>query len=159
MLLQCPDFPPFPPLHPVPPTPSVSPHNIVHVHGSCVYVLRLLYFLYCTLHSQGYSVTTYLFFLIPSPLHPFSPSPLTSGNYLVTNFFSLTAFKPLSFLKRFYFIYLQTEGKGGRKRGRETSVWLPRVPPTGDMACNPGMCPDWEFNQQPLWLVGQCSIH
>ena len=21
-------------------------------------------------------------------------------------------------------------------------------PPTGDLACNPGMCPDWESNQQ-----------
>ena len=23
-------------------------------------------------------------------------------------------------------------------------------PPTGDLACNPGMCPDWELNQQPF---------
>ena len=23
------------------------------------------------------------------------------------------------------------------------------APPTGDLACNPGMCPDWESNQQP----------
>ena len=22
------------------------------------------------------------------------------------------------------------------------------MPPTGDLACNPGMCPDWESNQQ-----------
>ena len=22
--------------------------------------------------------------------------------------------------------------------------------PTGDPACNPGMCPDWELNQQPF---------
>ena len=22
------------------------------------------------------------------------------------------------------------------------------VPPTEDLACNPGMCPDWESNQQ-----------
>ena len=26
------------------------------------------------------------------------------------------------------------------------------VPPTGDLACNPGMCPDWELNQQPFGL-------
>ena len=25
-----------------------------------------------------------------------------------------------------------------------------RSPPTGDPTCNPGMCPDWELNQQPL---------
>ena len=24
------------------------------------------------------------------------------------------------------------------------------VPPTGILACNPGMCPDWELNQHPL---------
>ena len=22
--------------------------------------------------------------------------------------------------------------------------------PTGDLACNPGICPDWESNQQPF---------
>ena len=22
--------------------------------------------------------------------------------------------------------------------------------PTGGLACNPGMCPDWELNQQPF---------
>ena len=25
-----------------------------------------------------------------------------------------------------------------------------RTPPTGDLACNPGMCPDWESNQRPF---------
>ena len=24
------------------------------------------------------------------------------------------------------------------------------APPTGDLACNPGMCPDWELNQRPF---------
>ena len=26
------------------------------------------------------------------------------------------------------------------------------APPTGDMARNPGVCPDWELNQQPFGL-------
>ena len=26
------------------------------------------------------------------------------------------------------------------------------MPPSGDLACNPGMCPDWESNQQPFSL-------
>ena len=30
-----------------------------------------------------------------------------------------------------------------------------RTPPTGDLACNPGMCPDWESNQRPF--VSQAS--
>ena len=27
---------------------------------------------------------------------------------------------------------------------------LSRAPPTGDLAHNPGMCPDWESNQRPF---------
>ena len=27
-----------------------------------------------------------------------------------------------------------------------------RTPLTGNLACNPGMCPDWESNQQPFGL-------
>ena len=27
-----------------------------------------------------------------------------------------------------------------------------RTPPTGDPACNPGMCPNWELNQLPFSL-------
>ena len=26
------------------------------------------------------------------------------------------------------------------------------MPPTGDLACNPGMCPDWELNRWPFGL-------
>ena len=26
------------------------------------------------------------------------------------------------------------------------------APPTGDLACNPGMCPDWESNRRPFGL-------
>ena len=48
------------------------------------------------------------------------------------------------------------EGKGRRKRGRETSICLYvvafRVAPTGDLACNLGMCPDWGLNWRPFGL-------
>ena len=51
-------------------------------------------------------------------------------------------------------------GKGGRKREdgrekeRETSVcgYLSCTPPTGDLAHNPGMCPDWGLNWRPFVL-------
>ena len=40
----------------------------------------------------------------------------------------------------------------GREREREVEKHLcvvaSRVSPTGDLALNPGMCPDWELNQQ-----------
>ena len=56
-----------------------------------------------------------------------------------------------TFLKRFYLFIL--ERKGGRKRGREKSMCgcLSHAPYWGpDLDCNPGMCPDWELNQQPF---------
>ena len=30
--------------------------------------------------------------------------------------------------------------------------WLPLTHPTRDLACNPGMCPDWELNWRPFGL-------
>ena len=34
---------------------------------------------------------------------------------------------------------------------RNINVWLLLTCPlTGDPACNPGMCPDWESNQRPF---------
>ena len=56
------------------------------------------------------------------------------------------------FLKDFIYVYLE-RGEGREKRGRETSMceryiyWLPLThPQLGNLAQNPGMCPDWESN-------------
>ena len=73
MLLVVPMFPLCPPTPSTPP-PSGNPPTMDHVHGSCVQVLWLLHFLYCTLHPHGSSVTAYLYFLIPSPRHLFPRS-------------------------------------------------------------------------------------
>ena len=75
---SCPKFSAFAPLHPALLTLSGNPHTIVHVYGLCIQVLWLLDILYCTSHSHGYSLTTYLYFWIPSPLHPFPYTPLPS---------------------------------------------------------------------------------
>ena len=68
----------FPPLLPSTQYPPHSHRQSPH-HCSCPWVMHvsiwLLHFLYCTLHPHGYSVTSSLYFLIPSPLHPFSPPP------------------------------------------------------------------------------------
>ena len=45
-----------------------------------------------------------------------------------------------------YVIYLFLERGEGREKERNINVWLPLASPTGDLACNPGMCPDWESN-------------
>ena len=49
-------------------------------------------------------------------------------------------------------MYLVVErGKGRKKRGRETSICGCLLhAPTGDLACNPGMCPDWEWYRRPF---------
>ena len=44
------------------------------------------------------------------------------------------------------FIYFQREGKGGREGQKHQCVVASGVPPTGHLAHNSGMCPDWESN-------------
>ena len=73
----------FPPL---PPPPS-TPHSLRQSpdHCSCPWVMRVSSlatpFLYCTLHLHSYCITTYLYFFIFSPLHPFPYMPPPSGNH------------------------------------------------------------------------------
>ena len=39
-------------------------------------------------------------------------------------------------------------GREGEREGeKHRSVVASQVLPTGDLACNAGMCPDWESNQ------------
>ena len=60
------------------------------------------------------------------------------------------------------FIYLFLDRGEGREKDRERNinVWLPLAHPApGNLARNPGMCPDWESNQQPFGLqAGAQSI-
>ena len=48
-----------------------------------------------------------------------------------------------------FYLFIFTEGKGGRKRGRETSMCgcLSHVPHRGPSQ-QPSMCAEWESNQQ-----------
>ena len=67
---------------------------------------------------------------------------------------------PLSshFLKRFYlFIFREREREGEREGEKHQCVVASLVTPTGDLAHNPDMCPDWEWNCDPL--VHSLSIH
>ncbi|KAF6125340.1 hypothetical protein HJG60_009839 [Phyllostomus discolor] len=58
----------------------------------------------------------------------------------------------LLFFKVFY-LFISTE----REREGNISVWLTVTPPTGDLAHNPGICPDWESNRRPFRL--QAGTH
>ena len=54
-----------------------------------------------------------------------------------------------------YFIYLFLERGEGREKEMEGNidVWwsvASHMPPAGYLACNPGMCPDWELSQPPF---------
>ena len=62
-------------------------------------------------------------------------------NYRLISLFCFLFFLKILFIFR----------ERGRQREREgnISVWLPLAcPQMGNLACNPGMCPDWETNQQ-----------
>ena len=54
--------------------------------------------------------------------------------------------------EKIYFIFRQRvreAERGGEKHQRAVAS---HVPPTGDLARNPAMCPDWESNRQPCGL-------
>ena len=59
----------------------------------------------------------------------------------------------LLFFKRFYLSIFREKGREGEKEGEKRQcVVASCAPPTGDLACNPGMCTDWESNQQCFGL-------
>ena len=57
----------------------------------------------------------------------------------------------LSFFFRFYlFIFRERRKEGEREGEKHQCVVSSHAPPTGDLAHNIGMCPDWESNWQPV---------
>ena len=63
------------------------------------------------------------------------------------------------FLILFIYLFIFREG-GGREKERERNIDMQQIhrsvvsctSSTGDLACNPGMCPDWELNRQSFGL-------
>ena len=54
------------------------------------------------------------------------------------------------FEKRFYLFFVLERGREEERDGeKHQCVVASHMPPTGDLAHNPGMCPDWELNYQP----------
>ena len=54
------------------------------------------------------------------------------------------------FFKIFIYLCFERGREGGREGEEHQCVVASHVPPNGGLAHNPGMCPDWESNQQPL---------
>ena len=50
-------------------------------------------------------------------------------------------------LKIFIYLFLERGREGKRQGEKHQCVIASHVPPTGDLACDPGMCPDWESNR------------
>ena len=48
------------------------------------------------------------------------------------------------------FFFRQRGREGGREGEKHQCVVASCTPPTGDVACSPGMCPDWESNRRPF---------
>ena len=74
------------------------------------------------------------------------------GILFLRNFMSSD--KSLKFSKkRFYFNFFRERGMAGKREGeKHQCVVAFKAPPTGDLTCNPGMCPNWELNWQPFGL-------
>ena len=58
---------------------------------------------------------------------------------------SFSFFNRLLFLKRFYLLIFGERGKEG-ERGEKHRLVASHRPQTGDLACNPSTCRDWEAN-------------
>ena len=55
---------------------------------------------------------------------------------------------PFLFFLRFYLFILERGREGEREGEKHQCVVAFCEPPTGNLACNSGMCPDWESNQR-----------
>ena len=51
-----------------------------------------------------------------------------------------------------YILVILREWEGREKEQRESMCGCLLRTPNGDLACNPGMCPDWESSQRPFGL-------
>ena len=50
------------------------------------------------------------------------------------------------------YLFSERGGEEEREGEKHPGVVASCMPPAGDLAHNPGMCPDWEWNQQPFGL-------
>ena len=62
----------------------------------------------------------------------------------------------MNFFKDYLFIFREKGRERKREGEKHQCVVASHITSTGDLACNPGVCPDWELNQQPF--ASQASI-
>ena len=72
----------------------------------------------------------------------------TTKNILILIFLRFCLF--IFIFLKILFIFQQRGRKGERESKKHPCVVASHVPPPGDLACNPGLCPDWKSNQRPF---------
>ena len=55
-------------------------------------------------------------------------------------------------ITKILFIYFRQREREGERGEKHQCVVTSRALLTRDLACNPGMCPDWESNRRPFGL-------
>ena len=59
-------------------------------------------------------------------------------------------FEVYMFFKFNFYLFLERGRKEKEREEKYQCVVAFHTPPIGDLACNPGICPDWELNWQPF---------
>ena len=60
--------------------------------------------------------------------------------------------------KRFYLVSFRERRREGEREGEKYQcVVASCMPPVGDLACNPGVCPPWESNQWSFGLLAHAQ--
>ena len=62
----------------------------------------------------------------------------------------------LFYFFKILFIFRQ-KGREGEREGQKQCVVASHVSPPGDLAHNPGMCPAWEWNGDPVVSMSACN--
>ena len=75
---------------------------------------------------------------------------MTSGPTTISFLNHLTEIITLNFLKDFIYLFLERGREGEREGEKHQCEVAFHMPLTGDLAHNPGMCPDWESNLRPF---------
>ena len=77
--------------------------------------------------------------------------------WLILLFFFYPLFFDVSFFKDFIYIFLERGREGGREGKKHQCVVARCVPPTGDLAHNPDICPNLGIEPATLWFTGRHS--
>ena len=118
--------------------PPCYPKNLTHPY-QCVSFLPPL-----TIVTGGerFLENCYLFHLFSNAILLLTEN---SGS-LLNLFFKIYIHIYLLFYLLFLFTFRERGREGEREREKHQCVVAFHVPPTGDLACSPGVCPDWEWN-------------